>query len=150
MVDSPAMNEPEPLDVAAILAQIRSEVRAAHGGDGGETAHLALGVDLDELRESIAEVEALRGVSAHWPLPGQTPRDRASAFVQRIVRRGLQWYIQPIVQQQNSYNAAVARALQLLLDSQIALAREVVRLRSAAGDAETADNPSRASGDAAT
>ncbi len=66
------------------------------------------------------------------------------------MRRGLQWYIQPIVQQQNSYNAAVARALQLLLDSQIALAREVVRLRTATGEAETASNPGTDSGDAAT
>ena len=124
------MEEQDQIDVAAILAQIRAEVAARHA-TGAETAHLALGVDLDELRESIAEVEALRAVSAHWPIQGQTPRERGAAFIQRVVRRALQWYITPIVQQQNSYNAAVARALQLLLESQLDLAREIVRLRAA-------------------
>ena len=138
MVDSTAMEEPQELDVAAILAQIRAEVQAAHGEQTAEIGHLALGVDLDELRNSIAEVEALRAVSAHWPIQGQTPRERASALVQRVVRRALQWYITPIVQQQNSYNAAVAHALQLLLESQLELAREVARLRDAAAPPDAA------------
>jgi hypothetical protein len=139
MLDSTAMEEHDPLDVAAILAQIRAEIVTSRGG-GSETAHLALGVDLDELRESLAEVEALRAVSAHWPIQGRTPRERAAALAQRLVRRALQWYITPIVQQQNSYNAAVARTLQLLLESQLELAREIVRLRA----------PAPASDDAAT
>jgi hypothetical protein len=124
------MEEHEPIDVGAILAEIRAEVQAARGGGGVETAHQVLGVDLDELRASLAEVEALRAVSAHWPIRAQTARERAAAFVQRFIRRALQWYITPIVQQQNSYNAAVARALGLLLESQLELAREVARLRS--------------------
>ncbi len=126
------MNEDDTLDVAAILAQIRNEIQGARGATGEETAHLALGVDLEELRASVAEVEALRAVSAHWPIQGQTPRERGTALIQRIVRRALQWYLTPIVQQQNSYNAAVARVLQLLLESQLELAREVARLRSMA------------------
>ena len=101
-----------------------------------------LGVDIDELRNAVTEVEALRAVSAHWPIQGQTPRDRASAFVQRLIRRGLQWYIQPIVQQQNSYNAAVAHALQLLLEAQLELAREVVGLRAATSADPQPDNAS--------
>jgi hypothetical protein len=114
---------------------------AAQQSAGDETAHLALGVDLDELRESVAEVEALRAVTAHWPIAGQTPRERGAAFVQRVVRRALQWYITPIVQQQNSYNAAVARALQLLLEAQLELAREVVRLRRISGEASPPPAP---------
>src|SRR5690242_3934448 len=119
MLHSPLMEEHAEIDVAAILAQIRAEVQAAHHTGGEETADVALGVDLDELRDSVAEVEALRAVSAHWPIQGQTPRERGAAFVQRVVRRALQWYINPIVQQQNSYNAAVARVLQLLIESQL-------------------------------
>lgn len=141
------MEEPDAIDVGAILAQIRAEVRSAHQVGGEETAHLALGVDLDELRESIAEVEALRAVSAHWPMQGQTPRERAAALVQRVVRRALQWYITPIVQQQNSYNAAVARALQLLLDSQLELAREIARLRARDDAPESAPAPSADAGE---
>ncbi len=128
------MEEHDSIDVAAILAQIRAEVQSAHQ-PGDETAHLALGVDLDELRGSVAEVEALCAVSAHWPIQGQTSRERGAALIQRLVRRGLQWYITPIVQQQNSYNAAVAHVLQLLLDSQVELAREIVRLRGIAATA---------------
>ena len=135
------MAEDDPIDVAAILGQLRAEVRAARGGLSEETAHLALGVDLDELRDSIAEVEALRAVSAHWPIQGQTLRERAVGFVQRIVRRALRWYIDPIVQQQNSYNAAVAHALRLLLDAQLELAREVARLRAASNTAPPGDAP---------
>lgn len=132
MLDCATMQEHEPIDVGAILAQIRAEVQTARGGAGVETAHQVLGVDLDELRASLAEVEALRAVSAHWPIQAQTSRERATAFVQRVVRRALQWYITPIVQQQNSYNAAVARTLGLLLESQLELAREISRLRAAA------------------
>ncbi len=139
------MEEQDQIDVAAILAQIRAEVAARHA-TGEETAHLALGVDLDELRESIAEVEALRAVSAHWPIQGQTPRERGTAFVQRVVRRALQWYITPIVQQQNSYNAAVARALQLLLESQLDLAREIVRLRAASTPSGAPPSSTRSDG----
>ena len=131
VVDSHAMKDGETIDVGAILAQLRAEVRAAHGTADDQAAHQVLGVDPDELRESVAEVEALRAVSAHWPIQGRTPRERVIGFVQRIVRRALQWYIQPIVQQQNSFNAAVTRSLQLLLDAELELAQEVARLREA-------------------
>lgn len=131
VVDSRAMDDAETIDVGAVLAQLRADIRAAHGTEGSEAAHRVLGVDPDELRESVAEVEALRAISAHWPIQGRTPRERASGFVQRVVRRALQWYIQPIVQQQNSFNAAVTRSLQLLLDAELELAREVARLRDA-------------------
>ena len=107
----------ENLDVGTILAQLRAEVRAAHGLRDAATAHAALGVDVTELRESIAEVEALRAVSVHWPLQWRTPRERVLVFAQRIIRRALRFYLEPIVQQQNNYNAAVARALELLLST---------------------------------
>lgn len=123
----------QPLDVGAILALLRAEVRAAHGLlDDSSTSHLALGVDMDELRESVAEVEALRAVSVHWPLEWQTPRERVQVFAQRVIRRALRFYLEPIVQQQNNYNAAVARALKLLLQSQEALAADLAQLRAPA------------------
>lgn len=141
VVDSRIMSNPESIDVGAILAQLRADIRAAHGTADTASAHAVLGVDPDELRESVAEVEALRAISAHWPIQGRTPRERATGFVQRVVRRALQWYIQPIVQQQNSFNAAVTRSLQLLLDAELELAREVARLR----DATTPDDTTKPS-----
>ena len=124
-----AMNTQQPLDVEAILTQLRADVGAAQGvlGDAQSSA-AALGVDWNELRDAVAEVEALRAVSAQWPLTWRTPRQRAQVFVQRVIRRALRWYIAPIVEQQNAYNNAVARTLTLLLQSHEQLAAEVQRL----------------------
>ncbi len=118
------------LDVGAILAQLRAEVRAAHGLLDDGTAHLVTGVDLAALAEIVAEVEALRAVSAHWPLSWRTPRERALVFGQRIIRRALRFYLEPIVQQQNNFNAAVARSLGLLLQAQQQLAADLQRLQA--------------------
>ena len=127
----PSMNTEQPIDVGAILAQVRADVRAAHGLLGDESAQgAALGVDLEELRDAVAEVEALRAVSAHWPLTWRTPRERVQVFVQRLIRRALRWYIAPIVEQQNAYNNAVARALHLLVQSHEQLAAEIQTLKS--------------------
>ncbi len=127
------------LDVGAVLAQLRAEVRAAQGLQDDNSRHLALGVDTVALAESVAEVEALRAVSVHWPLTWHTPRQRIEVFVQRLVRRALRFYLEPIVQQQNSYNAAVARAVSLLYQAQQALANEVARLQATA-ESETLPN----------
>ncbi len=129
--NSRPMTRDTPIDVGALLAQLRTEVRAARGLLDDSSAHSALaGIDEDELRAAIAEVEALRAVSAHWPLTWQTPRQRVEVFAQRLIRRGLRWYVEPIVQQQNAYNNAVARALQLLADGYRQLATEVAKLES--------------------
>lgn len=132
-----AMNEPS-LDVGAILAQLRAEVRAAHGLLDTQTSHLALGVDLEQVAESVAEVEALRAVSVHWPLQWQTPRERVLVWIQRVVRRALRFYLEPIVQQQNNYNAAVARAVSLLFQAQQQLAADIARLKTSASPAAEA------------
>lgn len=136
-----------PLDVGAILTQLRAEVRAARGTLDDPTAHAAgLGVDLDELRAAVAEVEALRAVSAHWPLTWRTPRERAQVFVQRLIRRGLRWYIAPIVEQQNAYNNAVARTLQLLVDANRQRAAEIAQLRAERTAQSRPDNPLASTG----
>jgi hypothetical protein len=124
------MNTDQPLDVGAILTELRAEVRAAQGVLADqEDPSAALGVSLQELRDAVAEVEALRAVSAHWPLTWRTPRERAQVFVQRVIRRALRWYIAPIVEQQNAYNNAVARALTLLVQSHEQLAADVQQLK---------------------
>jgi len=125
------MNIEHPIDVGAILVQLRAEVRAAQGVlANGEEPSPALGVNLQELRDAMAEVEALRAVSTYWPLTWRTPRERVQVFVQRVIRRALRWYIAPIVEQQNAYNNAVSRALQLLLQSHEQLAADIQQLRN--------------------
>lgn len=141
------MSTEQPIDVGAILQQLRRDVRAARDTLSDDSPHVAqLGVDLDELREAVAEVEALRAVSAHWPLTWHTPRQRAEVFVQRLIRRALRWYIAPIVEQQNAYNNAVARALQLLVDANRQLAAEVAQLRAAQAQEAPSTTPAEQHG----
>ena len=94
-------------DVAAMLAALRSEVRAQRIAQGQlEPAPLER-----DLQRSLDEIELYRVISAHWPLIGKTLPQRVIALVNKIVRRYLRWYINPIVEQQNAANAAITAAL---------------------------------------
>ncbi len=124
-------------DVAAILAALRDEVRAQRVARGQlEPTPLER-----ELLRSLDEIELHRVVSAHWPLIGTTLPQRAIGLVNKLVRRYLRWYINPIVEQQNAYNDAVARALRLLADAYLELGEQLAARqglegsRPAGGDA---------------
>ncbi|MBM4412159.1 MAG: hypothetical protein FJ040_01740 [Chloroflexi bacterium] len=73
--------------------------------------------ELRALHEALHELELTRVISAHWPIEGNGIIGRVVALLQKVTRRLLRWYINPIVEQQNSYNDAVLRALRLLVDS---------------------------------
>ena len=62
----------------------------------------------------------------HWP-PGWTAKIKA-AF-QKTVRRALQWYIDPIVAQQNQFNKATLQAIETISQEVAAL-----HLENEAGD----------------
>ncbi len=100
-------------DVGAILEGLRAEVRARRLAQGRSEP----GPVERDLRRSLDEIELYRVVSAHWPLLGKTLPQRAIALLNKLVRRYLRWYINPIVEQQNAYNDAVARALRLLAEA---------------------------------
>jgi predicted nucleic acid-binding protein len=110
-----------PADVGALLEALRAEVRARRLSQPAPPA----GPLERELQRSLDEIELHRVVSAHWPLTGQTLPQKAVALVNKLVRRGLRWYINPIVEQQNAYNDAVARALRLLADAYTELAGQI-------------------------
>jgi predicted nucleic acid-binding protein len=116
---------PADIDVAGILEQLRANVRARRLAQG-QTEEGPLERDL---RRSLDEIELHRVVSAHWPLIGTTLPQRASALINKLVRRYLRWYINPIVEQQNAYNDAVARALRLLAEAYADLAEQIVRIQ---------------------
>lgn len=99
-----------PVDVAAILAEIRDQVRREQALQPAD-APLAPALSDVDLRKLLAEVEATRVVSVHWPLEGQTFIQRIVAMVNRVVRRYLRWYINPIAEQQNAANDAIVRTL---------------------------------------
>lgn len=99
------------LDVGAILEGLRAEVRARRLAQGG-----AMQSPLErDLQRSLDEIELYRVVSAHWPLLGRTLPQRALALANKLVRRYLRWYINPIVEQQNAANAAFTAALRRLI-----------------------------------
>lgn len=114
-------------DVAAILDQLRAEIRAAHASrhrDAADPSSRAL-------QRSLDDIEITRVVSAHWPLTGRTLPQKAMALLNKVVRRYLRWYINPIVEQQNAFNDATARAVRLLAEAYQELAAQVADIREA-------------------
>lgn len=124
MMPSP---DPSP-NVAAILEALRAEVRARRAQRGDEEAGSALSAIERELRHAAEQLEITRVVSAHWPLEGRTLYERAWVLVHKVVRRGLRWYINPIVEQQNAFNDSAARALRLLIESHTELRARIADL----------------------
>jgi hypothetical protein len=123
------MTQP-PVDVAAILEMLRAEVRAQRAAEPGA----AEGAADRELRHAAEEIEITRAVSAHWPLEGRGFVERGWALLNKVVRRYLRWYINPIVEQQNAYNDASARAIRLLIAQNAELRRELAALRDRLGE----------------
>jgi hypothetical protein len=92
-------------EIAEILNQLREEVKTRR-----EKLH---GTELSELRAVIKQANENWNVSAHLPITWGKPPviGRLLAYVKRATRLLLRWYINPIVEQQNNYNAAVSRSL---------------------------------------
>jgi predicted nucleic acid-binding protein len=125
MSDGPESVETREPDVGAILEQLRGEVRARRLTEG----RAELSSVERELQRALDEIELHRVVSAHWPLYGKTPLQKAIALVNKLVRRYLRWYINPIVEQQNAYNDAVARTLRLLAEAYAELGEQIAENR---------------------
>lgn len=114
------------IDVAATLAALRAEVRARRAAlPAAEPTPTER-----ELQRVLEELEYTRVVSAHWPLEGRNPLEQVVALINRVVRRYLRWYINPIVEQQNSFNDTAARAIRLLAAENAALRAELTALRN--------------------
>jgi hypothetical protein len=96
-------NEKE--EVAEALNALREEVRARR-----EKLH---GAELSELRGLVRQVNEGWNVSAHLPITWGAPPliGRMLAYAKRATRLLLRWYINPIVEQQNNFNASVSRSL---------------------------------------
>jgi hypothetical protein len=116
--------EPKP-DVAAILSDLREQIRERRArlsaGDAGGSGDLSLA----ELRRSVDAVNDTWFVSAHLPITWERRIvGRLNAYAKRVVRLLLRWYINPIVEQQNRFNSAVARTTIEMLAYQERMARE--------------------------
>jgi hypothetical protein len=93
------------IDIAEELAQLRQAVKERR-----EKLH---GEELSELRALVRQVNERWNVSAHLPITWGGPPliGRGLAYAKRVTRLLLRWYINPIIEQQNNYNAAATRAL---------------------------------------
>ena len=75
------------------------------------------------------EAERWAAVSAHLPVGGAGRLDAAVGASRRLVRYLLRWYINPIVEQQNHFNAALLSLDALHAARERELLRELAELR---------------------
>lgn len=119
------------MDVAATITALRQQAIARGKAMGLSAADSALD---DPLRQA----EDFAHVSAHFPLMWRIPLlGRGLSLVKRVARLLLRWYINPIVDQVNDFNAATVTALNTLAARQEALAARIAALEIASGNADT-------------
>jgi O-antigen chain-terminating methyltransferase len=117
-------------DVARVLSRLKEEIRRQKPPDTDTSR--------PEKTISLRRVYATTYVNPHlpigWPEMPQGILPKIAAIVQKVVRRLLRWYINPIVEQQNAYNSAVTTVLQSMVQQLEALKRyqeevEIAKLR---------------------
>jgi hypothetical protein len=107
------MDSPEPAqDVSAVLAELREQIRERRARMSVDDPNDPHALNLAELRRSADAVNDTWFVSAHLPITWDLRvAGRLGAYTKRLVRLLLRWYINPIVEQQNRFNSATARAI---------------------------------------
>jgi len=122
--------------VESALEQQARRIRAAllqrrGTGDSAPSPHIA-GMSSVDRAASVATVNAHWGIASRLPVLGPVV-----VLVRRMLRIGLRWYINPIVEQQNLFNeAAVAALYDLQLENE-RLRDEIASLRSSERAAES-------------
>lgn len=107
------MSQPlQPIDVGAVVAALHDQIAKRNNS----TTHSAeMRAELYEVLEALHEMELTRVISAHLPIVNTTVLGRIKGLIQKVTRRLLRWYINPIVEQQNMYNDAVMRTMRELI-----------------------------------
>jgi hypothetical protein len=144
-------------DAAAVLEELREQVRSRRARlqlSDPDNPHAR---SLAELRRSVDSVNDVWFVTAHLPIMWELRIvGRLGAYTKRVVRLLLRWYINPIVEQQNRFNSATARAVSELVTYQERMAREwllleerISRLEAAVHEKATDSHGSEQEPDAA-
>ena len=120
------------MSIARDALQVQVErVRAALLERHGYSPGMELPREL--ARSPLEDVQRLATVNAHWGIASDLPVvGRFLVLFRRVLRIGLRWYINPIVDQQNAFNDAVVRALH---DLETENEKLRVQLRQVVGDA---------------
>ena len=81
------------------------------------------------LDDPLRQAADLSHISAHFAIMWRVPVvGRALSLVQRAIRIGLRWYINPIVDQINDFNEATITALNTIVARQEALAARIAAI----------------------
>lgn len=92
------------------VAQALEAVRAAVRRNAGYLS--ATDVPPAQRSHALTELSDLAVISAHLPVTWSTPFvGRAISYSKRGMRILLRWYINPIVEQQNTFNEALVRTI---------------------------------------
>lgn len=130
-------NQPDPAAVAEILNRLRDSVRYHRSSsalsEGQDTRWRQIDLLLSKARRTCTVNPHLPIAWPEWP-PGLTPK--LVAAIQKVTRRLLRWYINPIAEQQNAFNLAVVHVLNELADLAKDSSRHAPRIEPAR---ETAD-----------
>ena len=106
-----SMSDGQP-DVAAVLSELREQIKERQARLAVNDPSDPHALNLAELKRSVEAVNDTWFVSAHLPITWDKRLvGRLGAYSKRAVRVLLRWYINPIVEQQNRYNSAIARTL---------------------------------------
>jgi hypothetical protein len=104
-------------EVAGVLQELKREVRNQRQ-QPANIAHLAQAPPAVPRLAVLEQVHSLAQVNPHlpiaWPHWPKGLWPKIVAATKKVVRRMLSWYINPIVEQQNRFNAAVAQSLDML------------------------------------
>lgn len=123
------------MDSAEILRQLKQEVREQYREQYREEW---FSVPLSRMT-ALEEVHSASWVNPHqpiaWPHWPKGLWPKVVAVVQKVIRRLLQWYITPIVEEQNRFNAAVATTLDVLAQENARLRTELHALTASQSDA---------------
>jgi O-antigen chain-terminating methyltransferase len=132
------LSDSDDRNIRAILNDLQEEIRHHRA---------ALGLAGAAPRpDPLARVREYQAVNPHlpigWPTMPAGLLPKLAAYAQKIVRRLLRWYINPIVAQQNQFNAAAAELLALIQARAEELERRTADLETRLTDV-TGDHASR-------
>ena len=122
---SAGVSAAEEVDVAALFASLREEVRRS-GADPGGPADPADRRAVREEAERLWPVSADRGLRLR---PGV--RGGLATPVKAVLRKMMRWYVEPLAYDQRSFNAAALRLIDDLSAQVDRLQAEVEALRRA-------------------
>jgi len=105
-------------EIAEILRQLKQEVRRQYKESNSNNILPAKQITLERIHATCRVNPHLPIAWPTWP-SGIVPK--IVALFQKVVRRLLRWYINPIVEQQNNFNAAVAEGFDDLHDQIVQL-----------------------------